>query len=111
MPAHEFFLMLAAVLLAARLLAELAARAGIPPVIGELAAGLIFGPSLLGWLQPDETLKLLAEIGIVLLLFEVGMDTDVFRLARSGIKPILVALVGVTVLFAGLTVRRLSRIG
>jgi Kef-type K+ transport system membrane component KefB len=94
MELHQFFLFLAIILIAARLLSETAARFGIPPVIGELLAGLLIGPSLLGWVSPDTTMKLLAEIGIILLLFEVGMDTDLSRLARSGIKPYVVALVG-----------------
>lgn len=94
MALHEFFLYFAIVLIAARLFSELASRHGIPPVIGELAAGLLLGPSLLGWVSPDETMRLLAEIGIILLLFEVGMDTDVYRLAESGIKPLVVATVG-----------------
>lgn len=94
MALHQFFLLLAIILIAARLLSETAARFGIPSVIGELVAGLIVGPSLLGWVAPDTTMKLLAEIGIVLLLFEVGMDTDLSRLARSGSKPFVVALAG-----------------
>jgi len=49
--------------------------------------------------SPDATMALLAEIGIILLLFEVGMDTDLFRLAKSGIKPIVVAFVGFTLPF------------
>jgi Kef-type K+ transport system membrane component KefB len=94
MELHEFFLLLAIVLLGARLFSEAASRVGIPAVIGELAAGVILGPSLLGWVSPSATLEILAEIGIVLLLFEVGMDTDVYRLARTGAKPFIVALVG-----------------
>lgn len=94
MELHQFFLYLAIILIAARLFSEVAGRHGIPPVIGELLAGLLVGPSLLGWLSPDATMKLLAEIGIILLLFEVGMDTNLFRLARSGMKPIVVALAG-----------------
>lgn len=46
-------------------------------------------------MSPDATLKILAEIGIILLLFEVGMDTDVFRLARAGAKPFAVAFAGI----------------
>ena len=94
MELHNFFLMLAVLLLAARFFSEVAVRLGVPAVIGELAAGLIVGPSLLGWVAPDATLKILAEIGIILLLFEVGMDTDVFRLAKAGSKPVVVALGG-----------------
>ncbi len=100
MELHQFFLLLAIILIAARLLSETVARFGIPSVIGELLAGLIIGPSLLGWVSPDTTMKLLAEIGIILLLFEVGMDTDLSRLARSGSKPIVVALLGFAFPFA-----------
>ncbi len=94
MELHQFFLFLAIILISARLFSETAARFGIPSVIGELLAGLLIGPSLLGWVTPDTTMKLLAEIGIILLLFEVGMDTDLSRLARSGSKPFVVALIG-----------------
>lgn len=100
MELHQFFLFLAIILIAARLFSETAARFGIPSVIGELLAGLLIGPSLLGWVSPDTTMKLLAEIGIILLLFEVGMDTDLTRLARSGSKSVIVALVGFTLPFA-----------
>lgn len=94
MELHQFFFLFAIVLIAARVFSETAARFGIPAVIGELLAGLMVGPSLLGWVSPDATMKLLAEIGIILLLFEVGMDTDLHRLARSGAKPVIVAVVG-----------------
>lgn len=94
MELHQFFLFLAIILIAARLLSETVARFGVPSVIGELLAGLLIGPSLLGWVSPDTTMKLLAEIGIILLLFEVGMDTNLHRLARSGVKPVIVAVVG-----------------
>lgn len=100
MELHQFFLFLAIILISARLLSETVARFGIPSVIGELLAGLLIGPSLLGWVSPDTTMKLLAEIGIILLLFEVGMDTNLSRLARSGSKPYIVALVGFTLPFA-----------
>lgn len=94
MEIHQFFLFFAIILISARVLSETVARFGVPAVIGELLAGLIVGPSLLGWVTPDATMSLLAEIGIILLLFEVGMDTDLNRLARSGSKPVVVALVG-----------------
>jgi len=94
MELHQFFLLFAIALIAARVLSETVARFGIPSVIGELMAGLLIGPSLLGWVTPDTTMKLLAEIGIILLLFEVGMDTSLSRLVRSGSKPYIVAVVG-----------------
>ena len=94
MELHQFFLLFAIVLISARIFSETVARFGVPSVIGELLAGLLVGPSLLGWVTPDTTMKLLAEIGIILLLFEVGMDTNLSRLVRSGSKPYIVAAVG-----------------
>lgn len=99
METHSFFLQLLAILLMARLLAEVAVRLELPSVIGELVAGVVLGPSLLGWLQPNEVLKLLAEIGIILLLFQVGLETDIQRLANSGRKSLVVAIGGFFVPF------------
>jgi Kef-type K+ transport system membrane component KefB len=96
---HAFFLTLLTILLAARLLGEFAARVGIPPVIGELAAGVLLGPSLLGWVELSAVIRLLAEIGIILLLFEVGLETDVLRLIRTGVKSLVVAAAGVILPF------------
>jgi len=94
METHDFFLYLLIILLAARIFAELATRLQAPSVIGELFAGVALGPSLLGWIEPVEAIKLMAEIGIILLLFEVGLETDVKRLMRTGMKAFVVAIVG-----------------
>ncbi len=94
METHTFFLYLLVILIAARLFAELAVRMKAPPVIGELMAGVVLGPSLFGWLEPHETIRLLAEIGVILLLFEVGLETDLKRLVRTGAKSLAVALIG-----------------
>jgi len=94
METHEFFLYLLIILLTARIFAELATRMMAPSVIGELFAGLVLGPSLLGWIEPLEAIRLMAEVGIILLLFEVGLGTDVKRLVGTGIKPLVVAVAG-----------------
>ena len=94
METHDFFLYLLIILLTARVFAELATRLQTPSVIGELFAGVVLGPSLLGWIEPVETIKLMAEIGIILLLFEVGLETDVKRLVRTGMKSFVVAIAG-----------------
>jgi Kef-type K+ transport system membrane component KefB len=91
---HSVFLDLVIILAAARVLAEVAVRLQIPSVIGELMAGVLLGPSLLGWIQPVDAIRLLAEIGITLLLFEVGLETDVGRLVKSGVKSLVVAAAG-----------------
>lgn len=100
MEAHTFLLHLVIILLAARICGELAAYCKIPSVIGEMLAGIIIGPSLLGWITISNPIHLLAEIGIVLLLFEVGTETDVKRLGKAGPKAALVALVGAVLPFA-----------
>jgi Kef-type K+ transport system membrane component KefB len=94
METHDFFLSLLIILLTARVFAELATRLQAPSVIGELFAGVILGPSLFGWIEPFEAIKLMAEIGIILLLFEVGLETDVKRLVRTGFKSFVVAMIG-----------------
>ncbi|NQU56185.1 MAG: cation:proton antiporter, partial [Rhodospirillales bacterium] len=65
MEVHTFLQVLLVILLTARVFAELAARLKAPAVIGELVAGVVLGPSLLGWIEPFEAIKLLAEIGII----------------------------------------------
>jgi len=94
MEASAFFLQLALILVAARFAAEIATRFGAPGVIGELVAGIVLGPSRLAWMQATELIRLLAEIGIILLLFEVGLETDINRLARSGRQSVVAALGG-----------------
>ena len=85
MEVHDFFLSLLIILLTARIFAELATRLQAPSVIGELFAGVVLGPSLLGWIEPTQAIRLMAGIGIILLLFEVGLETDVKRLVRTGV--------------------------
>ncbi len=94
MQAHDFFLILLLILVGARIFAEIFQRMGLPPVLGELTAGLFLGPTVLGWVSLNDTIKLLAEIGIILLLFDVGLETDLKRLKESGLSAVLVALGG-----------------
>ncbi|BBL77248.1 cation:proton antiporter [Methylomagnum ishizawai] len=91
---HTFFLHLLAILVTARLFAEAAALARMPSVVGELLAGIVLGPTALGWVEPDRVIRMLAEIGIILLLFEAGLDTDVRQLIRAGAKAAVVAVNG-----------------
>lgn len=101
MDSATFLIQLVAILFSARLMGEVAARFGIPVVLGELTAGIILGPSLLNWMVPSHSIHLLAEIGIILLLFEVGLETDIGRLIKAGKKASIVALGGVILPFLG----------
>lgn len=95
MESHTFLIQLVLILISARLAGEVAAYFQVPSVIGELVAGLIIGPSLLGLVEINEPIQLLAQIGIILLLFEVGIETDMRHLTSAGMKALIVAVGGV----------------
>ncbi|QSX34268.1 cation:proton antiporter [Shewanella avicenniae] len=92
------------ILLLSRLLGELCQRIGWPAVVGEISAGVILGPSLLGLLQPDPILAHIAELGIILLLFSIGTETSIKRLYHAGGQILLVAFIGIILplLFTGM---------
>lgn len=100
----HLFVMLAAVLIAAKLLGELAERIDQPAVLGELVAGVLLGGSVLGIVPSEgpaaEVVHVLAELGVVLLLFEIGLETDLRELFRVGAASLSVATVGVVLPFA-----------
>lgn len=105
------FLMLAALVTAARVGGSLATRIGQPTVLGELLAGIIIGPSLLGFVDPgDPFIHLLAEFGVVILLFQIGLHTDLGGLIKVGPAAASVGMVGVVLPFGAgyLTARALG---
>lgn len=97
---RELLLSLVLVWLAAKLAGETMERIGQTAVLGELLAGVIIGPGVLGLLHESQVLHALAELGVLILLFEVGLESDLGDLLRVGAQAILVALVGVAVPFA-----------
>src|SRR3990172_5234008 len=99
MEASDFFLKLLVIIISAKLFAEVFTYLNLPSVLGEVIAGIIIGPSLFGFIQPDETFHLLAEIGMLLLLFEVGLETDVGQIRKVGVQSTLVAVTGVAAPF------------
>jgi Kef-type K+ transport system membrane component KefB len=100
----SFLLVIAAMLAVGKLLGEGAERLGLPAVLGELTAGLLLGPGLLGIVPGPgagsyEMVRVLAELGVILLLFEVGLETDLDKMLRVGPAALSVASVGVTLPF------------
>lgn len=94
-------LALAAVLATAKVLGDLCERVGQPAVLGEMVAGVLLGPSLFGMVNPaDPVFEAFAAIGVVILLFQIGLETNLSKLARVGSAATAVALVGVVVPFA-----------
>ena len=90
----DILLSLFIVFVAAQIGAEIAQRLTLPGVVGEIAAGCVVGPSLLGWIAPSEPLDVLAEIGVVLLLFSVGLETRLDDMKRVGRSALLVGVLG-----------------
>jgi Kef-type K+ transport system membrane component KefB len=101
---HDFphlLITLVALLAAAKTLGAIAQRFGQPAVVGELIAGVLLGASVLGLVDPaNPVLQSLAEIGVLVLLFEIGLHTDLKSLVNVGAEAITVALVGVVLPFA-----------
>jgi Kef-type K+ transport system membrane component KefB len=91
------FLMLAA----AKLMAELFERLKQPSVVGEILAGVIIGPSVLAWVSPNVITDTLAEIGVIFLLFTVGLETKPASIFNVGKRAGLVAILGVVMPFLG----------
>lgn len=91
---HIIFLYLALILFLARLTGDVFARLGLPSVIGEIFVGVLLGQSVLGLISVNEVLRLLAELGIILLLFHIGLEADLTQLRKVGWSAILVALIG-----------------
>lgn len=100
----RFFLALSAMLVGAKLLGELAERIGQPAVLGELVAGVLLGGSVLGVVPahgvPGDLIHVLAQLGVLLLLFEIGLETDLREMFRVGAASLSVAVVGVALPFA-----------
>lgn len=104
-----FFRDLAIIIVSAKLFGLLAQKLRAPQVVGEIIAGLIIGPSVLGIMggsdyAGSDYLSLLSEIGVVLLMFSAGLETNMKDLLKTGWKALIIALVGVFVPLAGGTV-------
>ena len=89
------------VLVAAKVAAELMERINIPAVVGEILAGILIGPSALDLVSNNDVLRVLGEIGVILLLLEVGSELELSELAAVGRASMSVAIVGVIVPFVG----------
>ena len=98
---YGFLLDLALILLSTKLLGLLTQRFQLPQVVGALLAGLILGPAVLNVIQETEFIKDTAEIGVIVMMFCAGMETDVNELKHSGKAAFIIALIGVFVPILG----------
>lgn len=97
----ELFKDLAIIILAAKVCGIWAKKLKAPQVVGEILAGLIIGPSILGLVDQSDILAAMAEIGVVLLMFGAGLETNLKELLKTGPKALLIAVIGVFVPLAG----------
>ncbi len=95
-------LTLVAVIVATKTFGALAQKIGQPAVLGELVAGVVLGGSLLGVLDPsDPVMHALSELGVLILLFQIGLHTDLRSLAKVGSTALFAGAVGVVLPFVG----------
>lgn len=92
---------LAIIIFAAKVMGLLAKKLKAPQVVGEILAGLLLGPSLLGVVEQTDFLLKMAEIGVILLMFSAGLGTDLKDLLKTGPIAVLIAIVGVFVPLVG----------
>ena len=98
---YDYLLYLAIILMSTKLLGLVTRKAHMPQVVGALIAGLILGPAFLGLLHSSRFLNQVSEIGVIVLMFMAGLETDTEELKRSGLASFIVALFGVLVPLAG----------
>lgn len=85
------------ILLFALIGGQIANRCGLPAVIGELLAGIVIGPAMLNWVQPSGLIKSFSDIGVVLLMFLAGLESDLAILKKLWKPSFLVATFGMVV--------------
>ena len=95
MESYLVFKDLAIIIVAAKLCGIAARKCRAPQVVGEIVAGLLIGPSILGWVNQSDFLVQMAEIGVILLMFSAGLETDLKDLLKTGPIAALIACAGV----------------
>ena len=104
MESFEIFKDLAIIVVFAKLFGILARKCKAPQVVGEIIAGLLIGPSVLGLVNLSDFLTKMAEVGVILLMFSAGLETNLRDLIKTGFKATLIACAGVFVPLVGGTV-------
>lgn len=98
---YAFLLQIAIILLATKFLGILTKRISLPQVVGALAAGILLGPMILNVVQRNDLIVSLAELGVIVLMFGAGLETDIQELKKAGLASFVIALLGVLVPLVG----------
>lgn len=98
---YNFIIAIAIILLSTKVLGLVSEKVNMPQVVGALIAGLLLGPSCFGLVGETDFLIKTAEIGVIILMFNAGLDTDVKELKNTGLSALVIATIGVIVPFIG----------
>lgn len=101
MQSYTIFRDIAVILVAAKLCSILARKVKAPQVVGEIIAGLLIGPCILGWVAQSDFISQMAEIGVIILMFSAGLETDIKDLLKTGPVAFAIACTGVLVPLIG----------
>ena len=97
MDSVHYLLDLAVLLFSAKVFGIAAKKLGAPEVVGQIAAGLLLGPAVFGFVTETDFLAQMAEIGVMMLMFEAGLETDLKKMRQTGLKATVIAFAGVAV--------------
>ncbi|MFK4306763.1 monovalent cation:proton antiporter-2 (CPA2) family protein [Bacillus sp. RC240] len=97
----EFFFQIALILLSTKLAGDLSVRLGQPSVLGKLIVGIVIGPAIFGWIENSDLLTQLSNVGVILLMFMAGLETDLEELNANRNSSLAVALGGIVLPFVG----------
>ena len=95
MTSYYFLLAVAIIILSTKFLGGLSEKVNMPQVVGALVAGVILGPSVLGVVTETNFLAETAEIGVILLMFMAGLDTDINEIKKNSVSMLCIASMGV----------------
>ena len=98
---YDFLLIIAIILLSTKFFGLVSEKVHMPQVVGALLAGVILGPSVLGVLTETEFVVQTAEIGVILLLFLAGLDTDLEEVKKTGLASVLIAIIEIIISLVG----------
>ena len=104
MESYDFLLSLAVILLATKALGVLSERVHMPQVVGALVAGVLLGPSVFGFVSETDFLVKTSEIGVIMLMFLAGLDTDLAELKKTGFASFVIAVIGAVLPLIGGTI-------
>ncbi|MFR5266356.1 cation:proton antiporter [Clostridium sp.] len=98
---HKFLFDIAIILLSTKLLGLITKRVHLPQVVGALVAGIVLGPAMLDVLHETDFLQQLSSLGVIVLMFTAGLETDIRELKKTGMASFVIALMGVIIPLIG----------